>query len=300
MRQSAANGEFHTVEIAMSDDQLTPNGERSTLRIGLAAVRNRSSVDERLAILDDMLRRASEQQVAVVCFPEAYIPGLRGLDFAVPPPDQQRQESALRKIADAARRHNVAVIVGMEWAQDSGLLNLAFVISGDGAIQGCQTKNQIAPTEEPFYVPGDERHLFHVNGVAIGVTICHEGWRYPESVRWAVERGARVVFHPQMTGSDISGPVLTRWGESDAPYYEKAMTMRALENTVWFASANYATNFQESATAFIDPDGHVAAWLPYGKEDLLIHDIDLTRASGYYARRLNHWQYRNGSEERQG
>ena len=35
-----------------------------------------------------------------------------------------------------------------------------------------------------------------------GVAICHEGWRYPETVRWAASRGARIVFHPQHTGSD--------------------------------------------------------------------------------------------------
>jgi hypothetical protein len=25
-----------------------------------------------------------------------------------------------------------------------------------------------------------------------GVAICHEGWRYPETVRWAARRGAQV------------------------------------------------------------------------------------------------------------
>jgi 5-aminopentanamidase len=41
----------------------------------------------------------------------------------------------------------------MEWASPAGLLNLAFVISADGTIQGYQAKNQIAPEEEPNYGP---------------------------------------------------------------------------------------------------------------------------------------------------
>ena len=85
------------------------------LRIGLATVRNRATVEARLDTLDEMLEIAEARCVAVVCFPETYIPGLRGLDFDVPPPDQSRQEAALERIVASAKRHGVAVIVGMEW-----------------------------------------------------------------------------------------------------------------------------------------------------------------------------------------
>jgi hypothetical protein len=32
--------------------------------------------------------------------------------------------------------------------------------------------------------------------LTFGVTICYEGFRYPETVRWAARRGAHIVFHP--------------------------------------------------------------------------------------------------------
>lgn len=32
--------------------------------------------------------------------------------------------------------------------------------------------------------------------MTFGVVICHEGWRYPETVRWAARHGAHAVFHP--------------------------------------------------------------------------------------------------------
>src|SRR5262245_53275144 len=74
----------------------------STLRIGLAAARNAPSVEERLKALDRFLADAAAQGVAIVCFPETYIPGLRGQDFPVPPHDQRRQEAALEEIRAAA------------------------------------------------------------------------------------------------------------------------------------------------------------------------------------------------------
>ena len=137
----------------------------SSLRIGLAAARNAPSVEERLRAVDRFLADASAQGVAIVCFPETYLPGLRGQDFSVPPHDQLRQQAALEEVRAAARRHGVAVVVGMEWESAAGLHNVAFVVSRDGAIAGCQAKNQIPLEEEPFYVPDGRRRLFEVDGV---------------------------------------------------------------------------------------------------------------------------------------
>jgi len=259
----------------------------SVLRIGLAAVRNAPSVAERLETVNRFLGEAAAQNVAIVCFPEAYIPGLRGFDFPVPVPDQLRQEEALEAIRAAAEAHRVATVIGMEWESAVGLHNVAFVISRAGEIVGYQAKNQIPLEEEAFYVPDGRRRLFEVDGVPFGIAICHEGWRYPESVRWAAARGARLVFHPQLTGSDRDGVTIDRWGDPGSPYYEKAMVARGVENTIYFASVNYAVRYQDSATSLLGPDGDCLAYVPYGEEQLLVHDIDLSRATGLIACRFN-------------
>jgi predicted amidohydrolase len=175
----------------------------------------------------------------------------------------------------------------MEWESAAGRHNAAVVVGRDGDVAGWQAKNQIPLEEEPHYVPDGKRRLFDIDGVPFGITICHEGWRYPEATRWAAVRGAKLMFHPQMTGSDVAGPTLTRWGDPAAPYYEKAMIARGVENTIYFASVNYALRHQESATSLIDPDGTCVAHVPYGEERLLVHDLDLSRATGLCARRFN-------------
>jgi predicted amidohydrolase len=257
------------------------------LRIGLAAARNAPAPEERLEVAERLLAQAGAESVAIVCFPETYIPGLRGQDFPVPPPDQARQEAALERVRAAARRHRVAVVMGIEWQSSAGLHNGAFVVGRDGTVVGWQAKNQLPPSEEPFYVPDGRRRLFEIDGVPFGITICHEGWRYPETVRWSAVRGARLVFHPQLTGSDRSGVTPARWGDPAAPYYEKAMIARSVENTIYFASVNCAMRYQESATSLLGPDGDCLAHVPYGQEALLVHDLDLSRATGLTARRFN-------------
>ena len=260
--------------------------------VGLASPCVASSFDEGLDKIKRLLAEASAQGAEIVCFPEAYLPGLRGQDFEVWPFDQTQQERALQAVAQWARTYAVATILGMERFTEAGRQIAAFVLDARGQIQGYQTKNQLDPTEDPFYVPGNTRRLFEINGLKFGVAICHEGWRYPETVRWAAVRGAKIVFHPQHSGSDREGVRLTQWGAADAPYYEKAMMMRSRENTIYFASVNYALRFQESATSLIAPSGECQAYLPYGQEGVLVQAIDVEAATGLLAARYAPERYR--------
>jgi predicted amidohydrolase len=255
------------------------------MKIGLASPRIATSLEAGLATVERLVAEAAAQGAAIVCFPEAYLPGLRGQDFEVLPFELPQQEQVLQAVAAWARSYAVAVILGMERLTVVGRENVAVVIDAQGQIQGYQTKNQLYPTEEAFYVPGTTRRLFVINGVRFGVAICHEGWRYPETVRWAAAHGAKIVFHPQLTGSDQQGVQLTHWGAADGPYYEKAMLLRSMENTIYFASVNYALRFPESATSLITPSGQCQAYLPYGQEGVLVQEIDLAEATGLFATR---------------
>lgn len=253
--------------------------------IALASPRVATSLDDGLEKIDRLMSEAAAKGAEIVCFPEAYIPGLRGQDFEVIPFDPWHQEQVLQTVSACARRHALSTILGMERLTEGGRQIAAFVIDGQGRNEGFQTKNQLDPTEDRFYVPGDTRRLFEVNGVKFGIAICHEGWRYPETVRWAAVRGAKIVFHPQLTGSQQNGKRLTQWGAADAPYYEKAMMMRSIENGIYFASVNYALRFQESATSLINPNGQCQAHLPYGEEGVLLATIKVEDATGLLASR---------------
>ncbi|HEX6912896.1 MAG TPA: carbon-nitrogen hydrolase family protein [Longimicrobium sp.] len=263
--------------------------------IGLASPRAAASLDDGLEKAGRLLADAAGQGAEIVCFPEAWLPGLRGQDFEVPPFGPAEQERALTAVAELARTHGVAVVMGMERLTDAGRQIVAWVIDGEGQVLGCQTKNQLDPTEDRFYVPGHTRRLFEVNGLRFGVAICHEGWRYPETVRWAAVRGAHVVFHPQLTGTHRDGVRPAEWGAAGGPYYEQAMMMRSRENTIYFASVNYALPFPESATSLIAPSGECQAYLPYGEEGVLVQRIDLDAATGLLARRYAPERYQEAA-----
>ena len=151
--------------------------------IALASPRIATSIDDGLEKMKRLMSEASSQGAEIVCFPEAYLPGLRGQDFEVPPFDRTQQERVLQ--------------------------------------------------------------------------------------------------------------TMTQWGAAGGPYYEKAMMMRSIENTIYFASVNYAMRFQESATSLISPTGQCQAYLPYGQEGVLVQDINIEKATGLLAARYAPERYQD-------
>lgn len=265
--------------------------------IALATPRVATSWEEGLEKANQLLAEAAAQQAEIVCFPEAWLPGLRGLDFAVLPFAREQHEQMVRAVSQWSREYNIATIMGTERITEKGRQIAAYVFDARGEWLGIQTKNQLDPTEDANYIPGTARQLFEINGVKSGIAICHEGFRYPETVRWAAVRGAQIVFHPHCTGSDLTGTQLTEWGAGSNPYYEKAMMMRSRENTIYFASVNYAFRYQESATCLIDPTGECQAFLPYGQEGLLVQEINVDAATGLLAQRYAPERYQEGKAE---
>jgi len=255
------------------------------MRIALANLRFPSTPDESLTAALAAIASAASAKADILCFPECFVPGYRARSKSVPPPDAAFLTQAHHTCAAAAARANVAVILGTERLLDNALLATALVIDRDGTILGFQDKVQLAPQEESTYTPGTTRQIFRTGDVTFGISICHEGWRYPETVRWPAVRGAQIVFHPHFHEANPDGYVPTTFADPLNSVFEKTMLCRASENTVYFASVNFASAGSDTTSAIINPDGTVLAWQPYGLEGLLLADLDLTQATGLYAHR---------------
>lgn len=258
----------------------------NTMKIAIASPPYPKSIEDGLLQVEKLVKEAAAQQAEIVCFPESYLPGYPMEEFEIEVASPETLKAALNKACKIAAENNIAIILPMDWYAPQGFLNVAQVISNTGEVLGYQAKTQLDPTEDNTWVPGTERHIFEINRIKFGIVICHEGFRYPELTRWAARRGAKIVFHPHFGGSDSHGVTPTEWGNKDNPYYEKAMMMRALENTIYFASSNYATRYPESASSLIGPDGSCISHAVYGEPGVFVVDIDLAEATGLLAKRF--------------
>ena len=258
----------------------------STVRIALANVRAPATPDESVCLATSAVADASRQGAIVICFPECFVPGYRWPRVAAPAPDPAFLERAWAAVADAAKAARITVILGTERVTSRGLQITACVINPDGAVAGWQDKGQIDPSEESIYrALGTERRVFTAGPLTFGVVICHEGWRYPETVRWAARRGAQVVFHPHAHVAEPGSYRPVTFADPANTFHEKAILCRAAENTCYFASVNCASEGCGITSAVARPDGTLQCYQPYGQEGLLVADLDLTTATGLLASR---------------
>jgi len=255
------------------------------LRIALANLRFPASPEESVVLAEEAIARASAQQADIVCFPECFVPGYRSIDKNVPPPDPAFLSHAWSSVASAAGKANLAVILGTERLVEGALLATALVVNRDGTVAGFQDKVQIDPSEEPTYTPGSGRRVFQTGPVTFGVVICHEGWRYPETVRWAARHGAQIVFQPHFHEAEPGSYRPSSFADPQNTFHEKAVLCRAAENTCYFATVNCASAGSPTTSAVACPDGTLLSYQPYGQEGLLVADIDIGAATRLLASR---------------
>jgi predicted amidohydrolase len=256
------------------------------VRLALANLRYPSGPDDSLICAERAVAEAADAHADIICFPEAFVPGYRSAGRKQPPPDARFLERAWSSIARAAGNANVAVVLGTERIVDGRLLISTLVVDRDGAPAGFQDKVQLDPSEDGTFSAGADRRVFVSGPLTFGVAICHEGWRYPETVRWAVRRGAQVVFHPHFHEAEAGSYQPTTFADPANTFHEKAVLCRAAENTCFVATINYASAGSPTTSAIVRPDGTLLAYQPYDHAGLLVADIDLEEATGLLASRL--------------
>ncbi len=244
-----------------------------------------ASPEESIVLSQQAITEASRSRARLICFPECFVPGYRAPGKSVPPPDPAFLSRAWSTISVSAAKADLAVILGTERIVAGDLRIAALVIHHDGTIAGFQDKVQLDPSEEGTYSAGSGRAIFRTGPLTFGVAICHEGWRYPETVREAARQGAQIVFHPHFHEAEPGGYRPSTFADPANSFHEKAMLCRAAENSCFFASVNCASPGSPTTSAIVRPDGTLLAWQPYGEAGLLVADVDLQEATGLLARR---------------
>jgi predicted amidohydrolase len=100
----------------------------NSFRIALANLRHPATPEESVTLAEQAIAQASMEGSGIICFPECFTPGYRGMGNVVPPPDAEFLGRAWSAIAAAAAKGNVTVVLGTERVVDNALLATALVI----------------------------------------------------------------------------------------------------------------------------------------------------------------------------
>lgn len=258
----------------------------NTVRLALANLPFPASPAASVADAVGAITEAGRAGARVVCFPENFIPGYRTASRDMAPPEAAFLENAWAQAAAAAGAAGVTAVLGTERVVDGRHRISTLVVHADGTVAGFHDKVQLDPSEESTWEAGCERHVYSAGPLTFGLSICHEGWRYPETVRWAVRRGAQVVFVPHFHEAEPGSYRPTTFAHPANSFHEKAILCRAAENTCFVAAVNYASDGSPTTSAVARPDGTLLAFQPYGVAGLLVVDLDLAEATGLLASRV--------------
>ncbi len=97
------------------------------MRIALANLPMPATPEESVTHACTAIAHAGARGAQVICFPECYVPGYRGLGFTPPSPDRAFLERAYATCAEAAAAAKIAVVLGTERLVDETLVATALV-----------------------------------------------------------------------------------------------------------------------------------------------------------------------------
>jgi predicted amidohydrolase len=246
-----------------------------SLRVSVVQAQPRSSVEHCVSFLLELLENVAlsytdDTRPQLLVFAELFLGGYHNtgeyancaVDVAN---DSMDSGSALARICEAAKQHNIAlcfgycekVLVTSSPAGDSEaastvLHNSALFVASDGSIVANARKTHLwGPVERQFFVPGDKLcPVFTYKGLRISILICFDV-EFPETCRTLRKSGAQLILVPTALVSKFNALV--------------TVPSRAAENSVFMVYANEIGSVCDSSTGakfeycgrscIIGPDG---------------------------------------------
>ncbi|MEU9884126.1 carbon-nitrogen hydrolase family protein [Sphaerisporangium sp. NPDC051011] len=224
-------------------------------RIALCQIPVSEDPKTNLERVRDALGRAASKGAALAVFPEATLTriGKRVTDFAEP-----LDGPFVTAVADAARTHEVAVVLGTFEPVEGRVFNTAVALDRRGRRAGAYRKihlfDSFGARESDLVAPGDAPVVVELAGLRLGLITCYD-IRFPEHARALVDLGADAFA------------VIAAWGTGPMKeeHWTTLVKARAIENTMWTIAVGQAPNpealdgFGVGRSMLADPMGVVRA-----------------------------------------
>ena len=263
-------------------------GRRAVDLVRIAAVqyqlRHIESFDEFARQCEFFVDTAGDYRADFIVFPELFTLQLLTLIEGGRPGQAARELAAfsprlLTLFRDLALKFNVNVVAGSAFVIEDGVLyNVSWLLRRDGTM-AAQKKIHVTPNEARWWGArgGQDVEVFDTDCGKIAICICYDV-EFPEMIRVAVQRGARMLFVPYCTND--------RFGHMRVHISARA---RCLENHVYAVTAGCVGNlpFVDNADVHYAQSGvytpldvgfawdGVAAEASPNIETVLVHEVDL-------------------------
>ncbi len=215
----------------------------------------------------EMIDKASGEKPDVVVLPEMWN---TSYNFkAICQNADEFGQPTLNTLSKKAKQYNLNIVAGsIADNQDGKIYNRAYVFNREGTVVHSYDKIHLVRhvQEDQYISSGNGIEVFELEGVKCGILICYD-LRFPELSRTLALKGAEVIFAP------------VQWFETRIDHYEILCKARALENQIYFVTANRIG--QEFKAIFpgksmvVNPWGEIIGQMG-SSEEILYCDLDLS------------------------
>jgi predicted amidohydrolase len=209
----------------------------------------------------DTVRRvvAEHPEADLIVFPELFLSGYTVTDvdeLAV-----RLDDPELESLADVAREHSTALIVGAAERVSDGVANSAVCVGERGNLVAIYRKVQLyGGDESDAFVGGNELLVVELCGTKVGLMICFDV-EFPEVARSLAQAGAELL----VTISANMEP----FGNDHAVF----VSARALENGLPHVYVNQVGPLEKltfvGGSTVVSPDGEIYAQASSSEEEIL-------------------------------
>ena len=239
--------------------------------VRVAAVVMQSAVgkkEENLDRTESFVRRAADQGVQIICFPEMNISGY-GLRQNMATIAESIPGPSTEAVLKMARESGLLILAGMAEKGSEGEIFISHFAAGPEGLLGVYRKLHLGPPEEGVYRPGRAWPVFRDQGWTFGIELCFDA-HFPELSTMLALRGAEIIFIPHASPRESSEEKKERW--------LRYLPARAYDNSVFIVACNQAGE-TESGLAFtgtaliLNPRGELIAANGGGAEGIILADL---------------------------
>ena len=241
------------------------------MRIAMYQPQTLASVQDAVVAIGGFAQAATVQGCDLLMLPELFLGGYLLQNVAARAIFRTGPE--LLRVAEAARRHSVAICVGYaeRSADASGVLhNSAIVFNSAGEAVAHYRKTHLFGGEKRVFAPGDRLgDCFVVGGVRASLLICYD-LEFPEAARQCALNGAELLLVPTASSGEPN-TIIVR--------------CRALENHVTVCYCNWPEFASAEGIAFngqsllAGPSGREIVAFQPGQEGLKVGEVPAAAAA---------------------
>ena len=232
------------------------------------------------------IEACAEIEIQIAAFPEGCLFGYCCRPDYWERISPQVFKEAEAEIAEAAHRHNIAVVVGSAHHDGENWHNDLAVFDQHGSLKYRYGKTFLAGEKWCINNRG-KLPIVELAGVNCCFIICHDV-RYPELVKLPAAMGAQLCIFCSCESGLLS--------EYKLSAYRAMPISRATENGIYLLMANTPANPDDirapgsshGNSKIIHPDGNVIKEAGFFGDDIIDATIDLSQATGGQAKRTYH------------